>query len=59
MATRSFPGMRLAVEDVFEYLAGGMSVDDPLADFPELSREDIEACFVFAAEHADQPTQAA
>jgi len=55
-------GMRMAVKDVFEYLAGGMSVDDLLADFPELTREDVEACFACAAEQADlprQPTQAA
>jgi len=52
----------MAVKDAFEYLAGGMSVDDLLADFPELTREDVEACFAFAAEQADlprQPTQAA
>jgi uncharacterized protein (DUF433 family) len=31
-------GMRLAVKDVFEYLAGGMTVDEVLADFPELAQ---------------------
>ena len=29
-------GMRITVRDVLEYLAGGMSVDELLADFPEL-----------------------
>jgi uncharacterized protein (DUF433 family) len=42
-------GMRITVKDVFEYLAGGMAVDEILIDFPELMREDIEACFAFAA----------
>ena len=43
-------GMRIAVQDVLEYLAGGMSEDEILADFPELTREDIRACLAFAAD---------
>ncbi len=35
--------------DVLEYLAGGMSEDQILADFPDLRREDIRACLAFAA----------
>ncbi len=42
-------GMRITVYDVLEYLAGGMSVEEVLHDFPELTREDIRACFAFAA----------
>ena len=42
-------GMRITVYDVLEYLAGGMSVEDVLRDFPELTHEDIRACFAFAA----------
>jgi uncharacterized protein (DUF433 family) len=37
-------GMRITVQDVFEYLAGGMTEDQILEDFPELTREDIDAC---------------
>jgi len=33
-------GMRITVRDVLEYLAGGMTVDELLADFPELTREE-------------------
>ena len=40
-------GMRIAVRDVLEYLAGGMTTDEVLADFPELTPEDIRACLVF------------
>jgi len=29
--------MRISVRDVLGYLAGGMTVDELLADFPELS----------------------
>ncbi len=43
-------GMRIAVQDVLEYLASGMSEDEILADFSELTREDIRACLAFAAD---------
>ena len=44
-------GMRITVRDVLEYLAGGMTVVELLADFPELTREDVRACLTFAARH--------
>ncbi len=47
-------GMRITVQDVFEYLAGGMSEDEILADFPELTHEDIRACLAFAANRERQ-----
>jgi uncharacterized protein (DUF433 family) len=37
-------GMRMSVADVLEYLAADMSIDEVLADFPYLEREDILAC---------------
>lgn len=43
-------GLRMSVRDVLEYLAGGMSVDEILADFPDLTAEDIRACLAFAAD---------
>lgn len=43
-------GMRITVYDVMSYLASGMTVDEILDDFPYLTREDIQACFAFAAE---------
>jgi uncharacterized protein (DUF433 family) len=42
-------GTRITVYDMLEYLAGGMSEDEILADFPDLSRDDIRACLAFAA----------
>ena len=42
-------GLRITVDDVLEYLASGMSVDEVLVDFPELAREDVDACLAFAA----------
>jgi uncharacterized protein (DUF433 family) len=43
-------GMRITVQDVLEYLAGGMTVEEVLSDFPELTAEDVRACLAFAAE---------
>ena len=42
-------GTRITVFDVLEYLAGGMSEDQILEDFPSLTRQDIRACLSFAA----------
>jgi uncharacterized protein (DUF433 family) len=36
-------GLRITVSDVLEYLAGGMTEDKILRDFPYLTREDIRA----------------
>lgn len=42
-------GTRITVYDILEYLAGGMTESQILADFPSLTQEDIRACLVFAA----------
>jgi len=42
-------GTRVTVYDILEYLAGGMTEDGILRDFPSLSREDIRAALEFAA----------
>ena len=41
-------GLRYPVESILEYLAGGNSVEDLLAEFPDLEREDILACHEFS-----------
>jgi uncharacterized protein (DUF433 family) len=43
-------GLRMTVQDVLEYLASGMSADEILADFPDLTAEDIRACLAYAAD---------
>jgi len=43
-------GLRITVQDILEYLAGGMSVDEFLDDFSELNRDDIRTCLAFAAD---------
>jgi len=42
--------LRMTVYDILEYLAGGMSEAEILADFPDLTVEDIRACLAFAAD---------
>jgi uncharacterized protein (DUF433 family) len=42
--------MRITVSDVLEYLASGMSEDQILSDFPELTETDSRACLAFAAD---------
>jgi uncharacterized protein (DUF433 family) len=43
-------GLRITVYDVLEYLASGMSDAEILADFPDLTSDDIRACLAFAAD---------
>lgn len=43
-------GTRISVGDVLGYLAGGMSEPEILAEFPQLSHDDIVACLAFAAD---------
>ncbi|HKZ96696.1 MAG TPA: DUF433 domain-containing protein [Hyphomicrobiaceae bacterium] len=43
-------GMRIAVADVLGWLAAGMSPAEILADYPELTEDDIRACLAYAAD---------
>ncbi len=43
-------GLRMTVYDVLECLASGMSSQQLLDDFPDLTIEDIQACLAFAAD---------
>jgi uncharacterized protein (DUF433 family) len=43
-------GLRITAYDVLEYLAGGMTPDEIVADFPELTLADIRAVLAFAAD---------
>ena len=43
-------GLRITVYDVLEYLASGMTQDQVLREFPELSALDIQACLEYAAD---------
>jgi uncharacterized protein (DUF433 family) len=52
-------GMRLTVQDVLDYLGSGMSVDEVLGDFPELTVEDVQASIAYAAEQMRSRTATA
>jgi len=41
---------RITVYDVLAWLAAGMSNEEIIADFPELTEEDIHACLAYAAD---------
>jgi uncharacterized protein (DUF433 family) len=43
-------GLRITVYDVLSYLASGMTQEQILADFPDLTKEDILACLSYAAD---------
>jgi uncharacterized protein (DUF433 family) len=42
--------LRITVYDVLDSLASGMSVEEILADFPDLTAEDVRASLAFAAD---------
>jgi len=42
--------MRITVFDVLGWLASGMSREEILEDFPELTQDDISACLAYAAD---------
>lgn len=44
-----FVGTRITVYDVLEYLAGGMTTEEIVTDFPELTVDHVRAALVFAA----------
>ena len=43
-------GMRIAVSDVLDWLAAGMSYEEIIDDYPELSEDDIRACLAYRAD---------
>jgi uncharacterized protein (DUF433 family) len=45
-------GMRITVSHVLEMLAGGLTPEKVLQDFPYLEKADIEASLEYAARHA-------
>jgi uncharacterized protein (DUF433 family) len=49
----SIRGMRIRVSDVLELLANGAPVDEILADYPCLEREDILAAIAYAAQQTN------
>jgi uncharacterized protein (DUF433 family) len=42
--------LRIAVEDVLGWLASRMTMEEIIADYPELTRQDVLACLAYAAD---------
>ena len=42
--------LRITVHDILDYLASGTTTGEILADFPDLTAEDIRACLAFATD---------
>ena len=51
-------GLRIAVSDVLGWLAAGMSHAEILADYPELTEDDIRACLAYAADRERERKEA-
>lgn len=47
-------GLRITVEQILKALAGGVTAEELLKDYPELEREDIHAVLLYAAELANE-----
>jgi len=47
--------MRITVYDILGWLAAGMSFDEIVQDYPELTHDDIRAALAFAAERGSHP----
>lgn len=43
-------GLRITVEQILRALANGVPESELLADFPDLERDDLRACLLYAAE---------
>jgi len=52
-------GMRIRVVDVLDLLAAGLAPQDVIADLPDLTIEDVQACLRFASRRLNHPVLAA
>jgi len=42
-------GTRITAQTILEFLAAGDSTEDVLAEYPALTREDVQACLDYAS----------
>ena len=52
-------GLPIRVTDVLDLLAAGLTLEQILAELPDLEREDVAACLRFASRRIDHPIVAA
>lgn len=51
-------GTRISVYDVLSWLASGMTVEEVIADFPQLTKDQILACLAYSADKERKSTVA-
>lgn len=49
-------GTRISVGDVLGWLASGMTIEEILSDFPQLTRDQILACLAYSADRERKTT---
>lgn len=47
-------GLRITVYDILNWLASGMTHDEIVSDFPDLTRDDIRAALYYAADRENR-----
>ena len=47
-------GMRITVEQILRALAGGVTANELLQDYPDLEQEDLQAVFAYVANLVDE-----
>jgi uncharacterized protein (DUF433 family) len=47
-------GMRITVEQILRALAGGITVNELLQDYPDLEQEDLQAVFAYVVNLVDE-----
>jgi uncharacterized protein (DUF433 family) len=47
--------MRITVYDILGWLATGMSIEEIIREYPELTQDDIRAALAFAADRGPHP----
>jgi len=47
-------GLRITVEQILKALAGGVTVEELLEDYPELEKEDMQAVLLYASERVNE-----
>jgi uncharacterized protein (DUF433 family) len=48
-------GMRIRVTDVLDLFAAGLSAEQILEELPDLERDDLRACLLYAVRRLDHP----
>lgn len=51
-------GMRIRVVDVFDLLAAGLTPQEVIAELPDLTLEDVQACLRYASRRLNPPVLA-